>query len=146
MAALSGPIESRRKHGNPGVFATWDVAGNVCTFWGRFRNALAACHLASSLPVTTKATSASAPPSRLMATLLSSETAAQVPSCSATLAFCSSLLFFQCLDLGSHHLHRTGLRRSLRAWRRPSIRPSIPRVCSVAIGSSGQAVQNLPSP
>ena len=102
--------------------------------------------LASSLPVTTKATSASAPPSRLMATLLSSETAAQVPSCSATLAFCSSLLFFQCLDLGSHHLHRRGLRRSLRAWRRPSIRPSIPRVCSVAIGSSGQAVQNLPSP
>ena len=29
------PVESRRKHGNPGVFATWDVAGNVCTFWGR---------------------------------------------------------------------------------------------------------------
>ena len=59
----------------------------------RFRRALAACHLASSLPLTTKATSSSHPPPWQIAPRFSSDAAAQFPSCSAAW-HCSSLVPF----------------------------------------------------
>ena len=72
----------------PSAFRMFSLAS---AWFARCRRALAAWHLASSLPVTTKATNTSTPPARLMAPLFSSDVAAHVPSRSAA-RHCSSLL------------------------------------------------------
>ena len=86
---------------------------SLASAWlAKFRRALAACHLASSLPLTTKATSPSHPPASRIAARFSSDVAAQFPSCSAAL-HCSSLVPSKAFTSTWTGFRRFG--RSLRA-------------------------------